>query len=135
MTKNSSWPVTGLGNKGPLKVLNGIKLILDDRGNNLDSFRIILVLQGSPQTSKWSGTIFCRFLQQTGSRSCIFYFCSHSNFIWIKIKGFITVSIPPSFLAWSPPWLHAPSINKNIQIRKWKEFGNRLRQDKAMKFS
>ena len=42
MAKNSSWPVTGLGNKGPLKVLNGTKLILDDHGNNLDSFRIRL---------------------------------------------------------------------------------------------
>ena len=34
--------MTGLGNKGPLKVLNGTKLILDDHGNNLDSFRISL---------------------------------------------------------------------------------------------
>ena len=42
MAKNSSWPVTGLGNKGPLKVLNGTKLMLDDHGNNLDSFRISL---------------------------------------------------------------------------------------------
>ena len=42
MTKNSSWPVTGLGNKGPLKILNGTKLILHDHGNNLDSFRINL---------------------------------------------------------------------------------------------
>ena len=42
MAKNSSWPVTGLGNKGPLKVLNGTKLIIDDHGNNLDSFRISL---------------------------------------------------------------------------------------------
>ena len=32
----------GLGNKGPLKVLNGTKLILDDHGNNLDSFIISL---------------------------------------------------------------------------------------------
>ena len=32
--KNSSWPVTGLENKGPLKVLNGTKLILEDHGNN-----------------------------------------------------------------------------------------------------
>ena len=31
-----------LGNKGPLKVLNNTKLILDDLGNNLDSFRISL---------------------------------------------------------------------------------------------
>ena len=31
-----------MGNKGPLKVLNGTKLILDDHGNNLDSFRISL---------------------------------------------------------------------------------------------
>ena len=40
--KNSSWPVTGLGNKGPLKVLNGTQLILDGHGNNFDSFRISL---------------------------------------------------------------------------------------------
>ena len=37
-----SWPLTCLGNKSPLKVLNGTKLILDDHGNNLDSFRISL---------------------------------------------------------------------------------------------
>ena len=42
MVKNSSRPVTGLGNKGPLKVLNSTKLIQDDHGNNLDSFRIRL---------------------------------------------------------------------------------------------
>ena len=34
--------LVNLGNKGPLKVLNGTKLILDDHGNNLDSFRISL---------------------------------------------------------------------------------------------
>ena len=32
--------VTGLWNRGPLKVLNGTKLIVDDQGNHLDSFRI-----------------------------------------------------------------------------------------------
>ena len=42
MAKNSSCPVTGLENKGPLNILNGTKLILDDHGNNLDSFRISL---------------------------------------------------------------------------------------------
>ena len=31
-----------MGNKGPLKVMNGTKLILEDHGNNLDSFRISL---------------------------------------------------------------------------------------------
>ena len=40
--KISSWPATGLGSKVPLKVLNDTKLILDDHGNNLDSFRINL---------------------------------------------------------------------------------------------
>ena len=47
-----------------LKILNGIKLILDDQGKHLDSytynqFEIIQVLQ-SPilQTSNWSGTFF-----------------------------------------------------------------------------
>ena len=47
MAQNSSWPVTGLGNKGPQKVLNGAKLILDDHGNNLDSFRLSLESFGS----------------------------------------------------------------------------------------
>ena len=36
--KKSSWPVTGFLNRGPLKILNVIKLILDDQGNHLDSF-------------------------------------------------------------------------------------------------
>ena len=37
LLKKRVWPVTGLWNKGPLKILNGIKLILDDQGNHLDS--------------------------------------------------------------------------------------------------
>ena len=43
--------LTGLENREPLKILNGIKLILDDQGNHLDSynqFGIIQVLQRSP---------------------------------------------------------------------------------------
>ena len=42
MAKISSLPVTGLGNKGPLMALNGTKLIFDDHGNKVDSFRISL---------------------------------------------------------------------------------------------
>ena len=42
MAKHSSRPVTGLENKGPLKVLNGTKPIQDDHGINLDSFKISL---------------------------------------------------------------------------------------------
>ena len=38
----AKWPVTGLENKGALKVLKGTKLIVDDHGNILDSFRISL---------------------------------------------------------------------------------------------
>ena len=53
--------------------MNGTKLILDDHGNNLDSFRISLESFRSfkgplLQTSNLSGSIFCRFLQQTSSR-------------------------------------------------------------------
>ena len=64
---------TGLENKGPLKILNGTKLILDDHGNNY-SFRISLEsFRGAPtaQISNWSGTILCRFLQQSGSKMWI----------------------------------------------------------------
>ena len=67
--KKSSWPITGLRSRWPLKILNGEKLILDDQGNHLDSytynqFGIIQILQKSPipQTSNWSGTFFLLFL-------------------------------------------------------------------------
>ena len=40
--KKSSWPVTSFWNRGPLKILNGIKLILDDQGNHLDPYTISL---------------------------------------------------------------------------------------------
>ena len=50
----------GIGHRGPLKILNGIKLILDDQGNHLDSYTISLESFGSfkvplsiPQTSIW----------------------------------------------------------------------------------
>ena len=36
--KKSFCPVTGLWNRGPLKILNNIKLILDDQGNHKDSY-------------------------------------------------------------------------------------------------
>ena len=39
-SKKSSWPVTSLWNRGPLKILNGIRLILNDQGNHLDSYTI-----------------------------------------------------------------------------------------------
>ena len=35
-------PVIGLCNRGPLKILNGIRLILDDQGNHLDLYTIRL---------------------------------------------------------------------------------------------
>ena len=34
--KKQQKKVPGLWNRGPLKILNGIKLILDDHGNHLD---------------------------------------------------------------------------------------------------
>ena len=36
------WLLTGLWNRGHLKILNSIKFILDDQGNHLDSFKISL---------------------------------------------------------------------------------------------
>ena len=61
-----------MGNKGPLKVLNGTKLILDDHGNNLDSFTLSLesfrFFRGPLLHKSVTGTIFWGFLQQTGSR-------------------------------------------------------------------
>ena len=35
--KKSSWPINGLWIRGPLKILNGTQLILDDQGKHLDS--------------------------------------------------------------------------------------------------
>ena len=70
--KKSSWLVTGLWSRGPLKDLEGSKdckwvqvipMIIQDQ------FYTIQNLQRSPipQTSNRSGTFFCCFLQQTGS--------------------------------------------------------------------
>ena len=61
--QESSWPVTGLWNRGPLKILNGIKLILDNQGNHLDSYNqsgIIQVLQSKPVTGR---ELFMLFLK------------------------------------------------------------------------
>ena len=73
-SKKSSWPVTGLWNRGSLKILNS-KLILDDQGNHLDSYTISSESFRSfwrspiPQTCNRSQTFFYCFLQQTGSES------------------------------------------------------------------
>ena len=72
--KKSSCPVTGVWNRGPLKFLNSIKLILDDQGNHLDSNTISL-----ESFRSFRGPLFCKpvtdqklfgcFLQQTGSKA------------------------------------------------------------------
>ena len=91
--KNSSWPVTGLGNKDPLKVLNGTELILDDHGNNLDLFRTSLEsfrsfrgpLLHKPVSSQ---ELFLPFLTENQlqlligiSRAYFIYLCWQSCFI------------------------------------------------------
>ena len=50
-----SWPVTGLWNRGPLKILNGMKLILDDQGHHLDSYTISL-----ESFRSFKGPLFCK---------------------------------------------------------------------------
>ena len=47
--KKSSCLVTGFWNRGPLKILNGLKLILDDQENHLASYTISLESQYSQQ--------------------------------------------------------------------------------------
>ena len=72
--QKSSWPVTSLWNRGPLKILNGMKLILDDQGNHLDPCTLSLEsfrsfrgpLFRKPVTGQ---ELFCCFLQQTGSNA------------------------------------------------------------------
>ena len=84
-SKKSSWSVTVLWNRGPLKILNGIKLILDDQGNLLDSYTINLEsfrsLRG-PLFRKLVRTYFCCFLQQTGSSTCCLL-------CWIDLNWFL----------------------------------------------
>ena len=61
-------------NRGPLKILNGIKLTLDDQGNHWDSYTISLEsfrsfrghLFQKPVTDQ---DFFCWFLQQAGSNA------------------------------------------------------------------
>jgi hypothetical protein len=68
--KKSSWPVTGLWNRGPLKILNGIKLILDDQGNHLDSYTISL-----ESFRSFRGPLFCKPV--TGQK--LFFAVSYSK--------------------------------------------------------
>ena len=92
--KKGSWPVTGLWNRGPLKILNGIKLILDDQGNHLDSYTISFEsfryfrgpLFHKPVTGQ--ELVFCCFLQQTGFNSQ--WKCSNNSPLILSCKlGFI----------------------------------------------
>ena len=88
--KKSSLPVTGLWNRGPLKILNGIKMILND---HLDSyiyicnqFGITQVLQRSPipKTSNWSGTFFAVSYSKPALGNCYdvchCVFCNFATF-------------------------------------------------------
>ena len=68
-----------MGNKGPLKVLNGTKLILDDHGNNLDSFRISLESFGS-----FRGTLLHKPV--TGQE--LFFAVSYSKPALVYTNGF-----------------------------------------------
>ena len=102
-----------LGNRVPLEALNGTKLILDNQENLLDSFfGILKVFQRYPipQTSNWSdycsGTIFCCFLQQTGSRSKGMHFR----------VALILPCLPNSnmiLLTYSLPWVDNPILETN----------------------
>ena len=85
--KKSSRPVIGFWNRGPLKILNGIELILDDQGNHLDSNTISLEsfryfrgpLFRKPVTGQ--ELFVCCFLQQTDSKENqgfkATFFCGH----------------------------------------------------------
>ena len=60
--------------RGPLKILNGIKLTLNDQGNHLDSYTISLEsfssFRGHPfQKPVTDQDFFCWFLQQAGSNA------------------------------------------------------------------
>ena len=63
---------TGLGNRGPLEILNDTKLILNGEGGHSCSFQTNLVSFRTfrrplfPKPVSWLG-LFCRFLQQDGS--------------------------------------------------------------------
>ena len=88
--QKSSWPVTVLWNRGPLKILHGIKLILDDQKNHLDSYTISL-----ESFSSFSGPLFrklvkvsnffCCFSQQPGSS---LNFLKWFSLEWILVKSF-----------------------------------------------
>ena len=83
MAKNSSWPVTGLRSRGPLKDMKDSKLILIESklfpwssSISLVPFRTFRVPL-FPKTETGQELFFCRFLQQTGSTQ---------NFLLIRSK-------------------------------------------------
>ena len=68
--------------RGPLKILNGMKWILNDLGelvrliyNQFGIFQVLL------RTSNWSGTFFCCFLQQTESSIANFHLRNETRLI------------------------------------------------------
>ena len=79
-SKKSSWQDTGLWNRGLLKIMNGIKLILDDQGNHLNSntirsFRVPLF----PKPVR-SGTLFCKMRNFPDVQNFCLCICN----IWIN---------------------------------------------------
>ena len=99
MAKNSSRPVTSFGNKGPLKVLNGIKLILDDHGNNLDSFRI-----SSESFRSFRGPL----LHKPVNVQELFFAVSYSK--PALVQGLLKV--------WTENWLDLCIFNDELSIQK-----------------
>ena len=81
--KHSSWLVTGLWSRGPLKDLMDSKLILNE--SKLIPFRI----SDGPYSPNQTRNYFCCFLQQTGSSHCYlrpFYRQTAPNFSYSSIK-------------------------------------------------
>ena len=64
-------PVTGLYDKGTMKVVNGTTLILDDQGNHIDSFNISLEsfrsFRGLLFHKKATGQLFRHLVKEPGS--------------------------------------------------------------------
>ena len=97
--KVSSWPATGLRNRGPLKDLNDSKLIVYESKWFLWSSRINFIpfrifwgpLFHKPVTRQ--ETLFCCFLQQTGSSAKVLQISSRG-----RVKSFDYVS--SIFLSW-----------------------------------
>ena len=99
--QKSSWPITGLRNRGPVKDLNDSKLSPSDFLIIQDQFHTVQNLQKFPilQTSNWSGTFFAVSYSKPALVDCATCIQSDIHNFGFSFKSVFTLEITLSTAA------------------------------------